>query len=248
MPTSLLWILASGLLMTAFALVGGTLVLLPERTQQRLTGLLVAFSAGSLLGGALFHLFPAAHHELGGGARPWIWLLAGIGTFFALETLLRSRHHHEHAGHSHPVVWLILLADALHSLVGGLAVGSAILLDPRLGAVVWVAEAAHEVPQELGDFAILVAHGFTWRRALVLNFVSGLSFLVGGVLAWWFSAGLDLAFLLAFGAGNFLYLAIVDLLPEVLRRPDRQVHILAVLTGFFGLALLRLALPDLHPH
>jgi zinc and cadmium transporter len=246
---TLLWIIGSGLLMSAISLVGGALLLLPERVQRSLHLPLVAFAAGSLFGGAAFHMFPSAYREMGGGVAPVLWLAAGFAAFALLERALK--HHHHPSETAAPVVWMVLLADGLHNLLGGLSVATAFLIDIKLGMAIWLVEAAHEVPQEFGDFAVLVHGGLSKVRALLYNLLSGLMFPIGGLIAYGFSTRLDLAFLLAFGAGNFLYLACVDLLPDILGRkvPGSKVPQLAgVVAGVALLLVLRSAVDGLHPH
>lgn len=210
------WIVVGGLAMTAIALVGSVTLLLDERTLDRMILPLVAFAAGTLLGGAFFHMMPGAVAEM--GARPvvFLWAVLGFALFFALEQFLhRHGSHRDQAAGKEPLTWLILVGDGLHNLLGGLAVGAAFILDVRLGLATWLAAAAHEVPQELGDFGILVHGGWGRKAALLLNFLSGLTFLVGGLVAWAVSTRVDVAFLVPFAAGNFVYIAASDLVPEV---------------------------------
>lgn len=156
---TLLWIAASGLAMSVIALVGAVTLVLKENTLQRLILPLVAFAAGALLGGAFFHMLPAA---LEAGGRPlgvFGWTAAGFTAFLFLEQVLNWHHcHRSAADHKQPLTYLVLAADALHNLIGGLSVGAVFVSDIRLGLTAWIAAALHEVPQELGDFGVLV-HG-----------------------------------------------------------------------------------------
>ncbi|NLF25079.1 MAG: ZIP family metal transporter, partial [Deltaproteobacteria bacterium] len=117
--------------------------------------------------------------------------------------------------HTHPVGWLVLVADAVHNFIGGMFVGAAFITDTFLGVAAWLASAAHEVPQELGDFGVLLHAGWEKRRALLYNFISALTFPLGGVVAYFLSGDMDVSFLIPFAAGNFIYIAAVDLVPEV---------------------------------
>jgi zinc and cadmium transporter len=126
---------------------------------------------------------------------------------------------------------LILVGDALHNLLGGLGVGAAFIADPAVGVTAWVAAAAHEVPQELGDFGVLVHGGWPRRKALAYNFLSGLTFLLGGLVAYGVSGRVDVSVLLPFAAGNFLYIGASDLVPEISRHGDLRVN-LASLASF----------------
>jgi zinc and cadmium transporter len=242
--TPVVWIVVSSLVTSSIALIGGALVLFPEDVQKRLVGPLVAFAAGSLLGGALFHLMPHSVEDLGVPVALG-WAAAGFALFALLETAIHHRHHHDHGEDEHPVVWLILLADGLHNFVGGLSVGSAFLVNPTVGIAVWIAEMVHEVPQEIGDYAVLVHGGLSRRRALALNLISGLTFPLGGLVALLVGAQFDPAFLLAFGAGNFFYLAAVDLIPDLLRSPGpKLVRVGALAAGLVTLLVLRGVVPE----
>jgi zinc and cadmium transporter len=149
----------------------------------------------------------------------YVWLLAGFCSFFVLEQFLQWHHCHrtpsEHAAHRKPLGYLLLIGDGLHNLIGGLVVGSAFIVDVRLGITTWIAAAAHEVPQELGDFGVLIHSGWRAPVALFYNLISALTFLIGGLAAYAASATLDVTVMLPFAAGNFLYIAAADLLPEV---------------------------------
>jgi len=244
--STLAWILISGALMSAIALVGAVTLVLPRQYLQRILMPLVALAAGTLLGGALFHMIPGALGAGGSARSVLLWVLVGFSVFLALEQFLHW--HHCHRGESdcqHPLGYLILLGDALHNFMGGLAVAGAFLVDVRLGIVAWVAAAAHEVPQELGDFGVLVYSGWSRRRALLFNVLSALTFLLGGIVAYVASFKADVLFLLPLAAGNFIYIAASDLVPEV--NKPRNLRHGAVHLGFFlagALALYLLAVRE----
>lgn len=145
--STLMWITTSGLAMSALALTGSLTLVLPEAAFQRLVLPLVALAAGSLLGGALFHMLPESVDALGNDLSLWAWVAGGLFTFFLLEQFLHWHHCHRPVSAHRPIGTLILVADGLHNLIGGLAVGSAFVLDHRVGIVTWVAAAAHEVPR-----------------------------------------------------------------------------------------------------
>jgi zinc and cadmium transporter len=213
--STLSWIVVGGVAMSALALVGSVTLVLPEATLKRLVGPLVSLAAGTLLGGAFFHMLPESVDVIGNRLTLYVVLVAGFATFFILEQWLEWHHCHRVASPHAPLGYLILLADGTHNLIGGLAVGGAFVVDVRLGIVTWLVAAAHEVPQELGDFGILVYSGWEPRKALVYNALSALTFLVGGVLAYGLRDTLDVAFLVPFAAGNFLYIAAADLIPQL---------------------------------
>lgn len=242
----LLWIIGSGLLMSAIALVGGVTLVLSERTLKRILLPLVAFAAGSLLGGAFFHMIPAGIAAGISEATTAVLVLAGFAVFFGLEQFLHWHHcHRAEASCKKPLTYLILIGDGLHNFLGGLAVAGTFLIDIRLGIVTWLAAAAHEVPQELGDFGVLVHGGWERRRALFYNVLSALTFLVGGLFAYAVSFRLDVSWLVPFAAGNFIYIGAADLIPEVKAHTDLKanaVHFVAFVVGAGLMLAVKLAL------
>lgn len=244
MTAELAWIVAAGLGMSLLALTGAVTLALPPASFDAVVMPLVSLAAGSLVGGALFHLLPGGITELGNGLTAYVWLAGGLFSFFLLEQYLHWHHCHRSVCNHRPLGVLVLLADGVHNFVGGLAVGSAFVVDLRLGAMAWLAAAAHEIPQELGDFGILVHSGWSRRSALAYNTLSALTFLVGGLLAYAAAASIDVAVLLPFAAGNFIYIALADLVPELTTAPaphEKAVHT----AGFAAGLLLLLALAHL---
>ena len=214
--TTFLWILLGGLLMCAISMVGGITALLSQAKFERVTRSLVAFAAGTLLGGAFFHMIPASAEHADGDVSVFVWMLVGFAAFFALEQFLHWHHcNRAPADCRKPLTYLILVGDALHNFLGGIAIAGTFLLDARLGIAAWIAAAAHEIPQELGDFGVLVHGGWNKGKALLFNLTSASTFLVGGLLAYSVSFTVDVTFLVPFAAGNFVYIAASDLVPEV---------------------------------
>jgi zinc and cadmium transporter len=216
-PT-LLTILGFGILMSFIAVVGGLLVFLPDRVMRAALEPTVAFAAGTLIGGALFFMLP---HALSSSPDPidaLKWVVVGFASFFVLDQLLEWHHCHRPPDeHVRPLGPLLLIADGLHNLLGGLAIGAIFVVDIEAGIAAWMAAAMHELPQEFGDYGAIVHAGFSKGRALALNFLSALTFPLGGVAAWAIGQTLDVGFLVALGCGNFLYIAAADLIPEIKR-------------------------------
>ena len=227
--------------MSAIALVLG------ERTLQRILLPLVAFSAGSLLSDAFFHMIPASLAAGMSDVAVYTLILAGFAVFFGLEQFLHWHHcHRAEASRKKPLTYLILIGDGLHNFLGGLAVAGTFVIDIRLGVVTWLAAAARDVPQELGDFGVLVHGGWPRRQALFYNMLSALTFLVGGLIAYAASFRLDVSFLVPFAAGNFIYIGAADLIPEIKEHADLKanaVHFVAFLTGAALMLVVKLALP-----
>lgn len=232
--TPFLWIVVGGLAMSAIALIGSVALVLRPATLRKLLLPLVAFAAGSLIGGALFHMLPAALAR-GSEVRALRWLAVGFLLFFALDQFLHWHHCHRGlATRTQPITYLVLVGDALHNFLGGLSIAGVFLTDVRLGIAAWIAAAAHEVPQELADFGVLVYGGWSKGSALLFNFLSGLTFLLGGLLTYGASLNFDMAWLVPLAAGNFLYIGASDLVPEVAKAnsfPANLVHFLAFAAG-----------------
>ena len=236
--STLTWIAIAGLAMSALALSGSLTLILPERLFTRVVPPLVALAAGSLVGGALFHLLPESVAVLGNTLSVYAWLAAGLLFFLMLEQYLHWHHCHRPVAAHRPLGYLILVADGLHNLVGGLAVGSAFVVDIRLGVITWLVAAAHEVPQELGDFGILLHSGWDRTSALVYNFASALTFLVGALAAYALAGQVEVAPLIPFAAGNFIYIALADLVPELTTPPAAHQKLIGTVGFAIGLGLL----------
>jgi zinc and cadmium transporter len=249
--SSLGWIVAGGLLMSLVAMVGAVTLLLPVRQLQRLLMPLVSLAAGSLLGGALFHMLPAGMAAME-PQRGSLYIAAGFSTFLALELFLQWHHSHRNQSGDHhslsgefpgsptrtrqPLGILILLGDALHNFIGGLGIASTFVMNPGAGVAAWVAALAHEIPQELGDFGILLHSGWTPRAALRWNFISAVTFPLGAVLAWLMAQSWSVAGLVLFASGNFLYIAASDLVPEI--KTSTSIRSALVSFGWFSAGLL----------
>jgi zinc and cadmium transporter len=237
--TTLAWIVIAGIAMSSLALVGAVTTKLSEGTLARVIMPTVALAAGSLLGGAFFHMLPEAVRALGNNLVVYVWLVAGFLVFFTLEQFLHWHHCHRSPASEHrPLGHLILIADGGHNFIGGLAVGGAFVVDIRVGIVTWLVAALHEIPQEFGDFGILIHSGWSRRSALVWNFASALTFLVGALVAYAVSGSVEVGYLLPFAAGNFIYIAAADLLPEIARETRTRDKLETTLAFIAGLGLL----------
>jgi zinc and cadmium transporter len=232
---------------SSLSLVGALALVLRPRVLQRALLLLISFAAGALLGDAFLHLVPdVAESAAGFDLTASIAVLAGITAFFLLEKVLHWHHaHFPREEVVHPVAVSNLVGDGMHNFVDGAIVAGAFLVSTPLGLATAIAVALHEIPQELGDFGILVHAGLKPRRALVLNFLSGLAAVAGGVMTLALSAtvtGVE-RFMLPFSAGAFIYIASSDLIPELHKEPEPGksfIQVLALLSGIGVMAALTL--------
>jgi zinc and cadmium transporter len=226
-------------MMSAIALVGAVTFALPKATRDRLILPLVAFSAGSLLGGALLHMIPEAVARNYGALSVYLWVVAGFTAFLALEQFLHWHHwHNSSTEEKSPLSHLMVIGDSIHNFLGGVAVAGAFIVDVRLGITTWLVAAAHEVPQELGKYGVLLHGGWSRGKALLVSGLSSLTFLVGGIFAYVISREVDVSFLVPFAAGNFLYIAASDLVPEVNRHHLLGTNLLHFASFTAGIALL----------
>ncbi len=213
---------------------------------------MVSLSVGILLATALLHSLPEAFSM--SGASPQLLfatLLAGLLGFFLLEkiALLRHDHHHEGDGHPHHhghdaenagrSGWMILVGDGIHNFVDGILIAAAFMADYQVGVFTAIAIIAHEIPQEIGDFIVLLNAGFSKARALLYNLICGLAAVLGGVLAYFFleKAHAAMPYLLVIASSSFIYIAVSDLIPQMHRRPHwveslRQMILIACGVGF----------------
>lgn len=236
---TLTWIVVSGIAMSLIALVGGLTFVIKEATFKKLLLPLVALSAGSLIGGALFHMLPEAIEHVGNEKMVYVWLVIGFVSFLVLEQFLHWHHCHNISEHKkEPLTYLILIADGLHNFIGGLAVGASFMVDIRLGIATWIAAAAHEIPQELGDFGVLVHGGWKRSTALLYNFFSALTFLLGGIIVYAIAKDIETIMLVPFAAGNFIYIAAADLIPQIKHGTNLKNNFIHLIWFVIGLTVL----------
>ncbi len=224
----LLWTFGAVAIVSLVSLVGVLGLYTQKLLQHRTMMFLVSLAAGTLIGDAFLHLLPEAAHA--GGFEPRLgWMvIGGFLVMFLLEAGLRLQHshveavdaeHHSHEEHGHvePFGWLNLIGDGVHNLLDGVVIAAAFLINIPVGIATTVAVALHEIPQELGDFAVLVRSGMAPKRALLLNLASALLAFLGAGLV--FALGLAQETLEAFAiplvAGAFIYIAAADLVPEL---------------------------------
>mgnify|MGYP000905575459 CR=1 FL=1 len=241
------------------AAIAGLFLLLPERRRVQSLPHMVSFATGALLGAALLALVP--HAVMGAGLfrvhDVGIALVAGIGLFFVLEKFLLWRHCHSedfetHDAHEHhrrqASGVLVLAGDAFHNALDGVLIAAAFLTDFHLGIVTALAIMAHEIPQEVGNFAVLLHAGMGRARAFALNVATSLTAVVGGVVGYFFlrEAMVLLPYALAIAASSLLYVAVADLIPGLHRQSDTRASLMQVM--LIGLGILVVSFAESHAH
>ena len=239
----MVWIYTIGsvLLVSVISLIGLFTAWFTTNLGRRALIFLVGFSAGALLGDVFIHLFPGLISNCGFGLKASLYVLGSMLAFFILENYLHWHHHHgsgeagEHA--THPFVYNNLIGDGLHNLIDGLIIGGAYLMDTSLGIATTIAVVFHEIPQEIGDFGVLVYGGFSKAKALAFNFLSALMALVGAIIALTFgTSDSAMTFLIALAIGSFLYIATADLIPQI--HKDKHKGFTQVLSFCLGIAVM----------
>jgi len=250
-----LYVIASVLAVSLVSLVGVITLGLGIQRLRSLLLILVSLSVGSLFGSAFFHLLPEAYELNNSTQAVALWTLGGILLFFVLEKFIHWRHCHVPASHDHPhpVVFMNFVGDGLHNFIDGALIAAAYMVSIPTGITTTAAVLAHEVPQEIGDFGTLVWGGLSVKKALLLNFISGLAALVGALLVLGFGPHVTnlQAQILPLTAGGFLYIAGSDLIPE-LRKNNRirasLMQLAAILTGLLIMYGLTEFLAHDHTH
>ncbi len=248
----LTWIILFTLFGGMLSVLGASLVLLlQKKVINKVLPYSVSFATGTLLGASFGGLIPHALEGVGEENFHLLsmTILAGLVTFFVLEKLVLWRHcHHDDceghvdvSDHSHKSAGtLILVGDSVHNFVDGILIAAAFLTDIHLGVVTALAVTTHEIPQEIGDFAILLQSGFTRRKAIIYNMVSSLATLVGALLAYFWLDDLQpaLPYVLAFAAASFIYIAMADLIPALHKRANPSAALEQVVLMLSGIGLI----------
>jgi zinc and cadmium transporter len=221
----------------------GVLALFLKERLDRILLFLVTFSAGALIGAAFFHLLPEAISEIGVDKILSIFFFSAIGfcIFFILEQFISWHHHHTR---EHPEIksfsYLILISDTIHNFIDGLVIAASFLSGVKIGLITALAVTFHEIPQEIGDFGVLIYGGFKKARAFFYNFLSGLIAILGGIIGFLISErmGKGVFYLLPFAAGNFIYIASSDLIPEIKEKASLKESFLHFFVFLAGLSLM----------
>jgi zinc and cadmium transporter len=243
----MVWPIAAALAVSLAAVIGSTALLALGARAERAAVWILSFAIGTLLGGAALHLLPEALEARPTG-QAMLLFVGGMLLFTILERAIRWRHTHrvhEPRLHEHHAVTaeVLLWGDALHNFIDGIILGVAFSSSPALGIVAAMAVFAHEVPQEIGDFAVLLASGMSRKRALILNYVSAFTIVPGAVLAWYWSASFEPAvgWLLPVAAGGFVYIALADLVPSLHHEKGAWAAVGQIALMILGVAVIYFA-------
>jgi len=237
-----LYVMLSVIIVSLLSLIGVILVTIQRKKLDSIITYALAVSSGVMLGATFFDLLPESIELLPDAA--FTWVLIGFVSFFALEKLI-SWHHHVEGRHVHeekPFAYLTLIGDGIHNFVDGAVIAGAYLVSVPLGVTTTLAVIAHEIPHELSDFMILLHGGFSSRKALMYNFMSAATAILGAIFVLVLSErfGLLEQYLIPIAAGNFLYIAASDLIPELLTKRKGSESLWQIALLVLGLLLVPL--------
>lgn len=240
-----LYAFLSVFIVSAISLVGVFLLGLREELIKKYIFIFVSLAVGALLGDAFIHLIPEALEGAPNPALASILIIAGIVGFFVIEKFLHWHHHGQDANelHIHPVGQLVLFSDGIHNLIDGIIIGVSFIASVPIGIATTVAVILHEIPQEVGDFTVLLHAGYPRKRALWLNFLSALTAVLGVALAIMLGEAGNgfVAWALPVAAGGFIYIAVADLIPELHKTKEAKhsaLQIIAVVAGVLAMLAL----------
>lgn len=237
-------ILASVTVVSLVAFIGIIFIGLKEAFLKRILTALVGFASGSLIGGAFIHLLPESLEET--GQTVFYYVIVGIVFFFIMEKFLYWRHCHEEKCPVHTFAYLNLIGDGIHNFIDGMLIAASFILSYDLGVATTLAVVFHEIPQEIGDFGILIYGGFTKGKALAYNFVSALTAVAGALITYYLAyvQGIE-QFLVPFAAGGFIYIAATDLMPELHKKyhaTESIIQLFAILAGIGLMSAMKILL------
>jgi zinc and cadmium transporter len=235
---TLIQIILSTFLISLISFIGVVTLSLKEKKLQKIILVLVALSAGALIGGAFIHLIPESIQDI--GENIFIYTLIGFSFFFLIEKILHWKHCHKINCKIHSFAYMSLIGDAVHNLIDGLIIGASFTINTNLGIATTIAIAFHEIPQELGDFAVLIHGGFTKKKALIVNFLSAITAILGGIISY-FLANISknmVSYLLPIAAGGFIYISASDLIPELRKETKVKKAAINFIVFIIGISLM----------
>jgi zinc and cadmium transporter len=240
MTETYIYIFASVLIVSFISLIGVIALGLQEQRLRSILLYLVSLSAGALLGDVFLHLLPEMA-EAGFGVAQGAYFLIGIIIFFILERFILWHHSHgDHEESVHSSVYLTTIGDSLHNFIDGMVIAASFLVDVRLGIATSLAVIFHEIPQEIGQFAILLHGGWSKAKATWYNFLSALTAVAGAGIVVLFAKNIEEApsFLLAFAGASFIYIALSDIVPELHKEASTKKSVWQFVWLLFGIGLM----------
>lgn len=235
----LAYIFLATFIVSLISFVGVVTLSLKDKILNKILLILIGLSAGALMGGAFLHLLPEAV-EKSTGLNVYLFVLVGFILFFLIEKVLHWRHCHKGECDVHTFHYMNLVGDSIHNFIDGLIMAASFVVSIPLGITTTIAIATHEIPQEIGDFGVLLYGGFSKKRAIMLNFVVALTAVLGGIVGYFVSNLIEniVVFILPFAAGGFIYIAATDLVPEIRKELDMKKYMATLFVFICGILIM----------
>ena len=235
----LAYIFLATFIVSLISFVGVVCLALTEKVLNKILLILIGLSAGALMGGAFLHLLPEAV-EKSTGLDVYLFVLIGFIVFFLIEKVLHWRHCHKGECDVHTFQYMNLVGDSIHNFIDGLIMAASFVVSLPLGITTTIAIATHEIPQEIGDFAVLLYGGFSKKKAIMLNFTIALTAVLGGIVGFFVSSLIEniVVFILPFAAGGFIYIAATDLVPEIRKELNMKKYMATLLVFICGILIM----------
>ncbi len=235
----LAYIFLATFIVSLFSFVGVVSLALKDKILNKILLVLIGLSAGALMGGSLLHLLPEAIKK-NDGLDIYLLVLVGFILFFLIEKVLHWRHCHKGQCDVHTFHYMNLVGDSIHNFIDGLIMAASFVVSLPLGITTTIAIATHEIPQEIGDFGVLLYGGFSKKRAILLNFVVSLTAVLGGIVGFFLSSLVEniVLYILPFAAGGFIYIAATDLVPEIRKELDMRKYMATLLVFICGILIM----------
>ena len=235
----LAYIFLATFIVSLISFVGVVSLALNDKILNKILLVLIGLSAGALMGGALLHLLPEAV-EKSSGLDVYLLVLVGFILFFLIEKVLHWRHCHKGQCDVHTFHYMNLVGDSIHNFIDGLIMAASYIVSIPLGITTTIAIATHEIPQEIGDFGVLLYGGFSKKKAILLNFVVALTAVFGGIVGFFVSSYVEniVIYILPFAAGGFIYIAATDLVPEIRKELDMKKYMATLLVFICGILIM----------
>jgi zinc and cadmium transporter len=233
------YIILATIVVSLLSFVGIITLTLREGMLNKILPVLIGLSAGTLMGGAFLHLLPEAT-ESSKGLNVFIFVLVGFIIFFIIEKVLHWRHCHKGECEVHTFTYMNLIGDSIHNFIDGLIMAASFVASIPLGITTTIAISTHEIPQEIGDFGVLIYGGFSKKKALLLNFIIALTAVLGGLVGYFISNLIDnvVLFILPFAAGGFIYIAATDLVPEIKKELNMKKYMATLIVFILGILIM----------
>jgi zinc and cadmium transporter len=240
----LVFIILATIIVSLISFVGVITLILKKTLLNKILLVLIGLSAGALMGGAFLHLLP----ETVENAEKFnvdlidlfLFVIVGFIIFFIIEKVLHWRHCHKGECEMHTFTYMNLIGDSIHNFIDGLIMAASFIISAPLGITTTIAISAHEIPQEIGDFGVLIYGGFSKKKALTLNFLVALTAVFGGVIGYFISTKIEniVLYILPFAAGGFIYIAATDLVPEIKKELNMKRYMATLIIFILGILIM----------